>query len=190
MLVAALGVFMVVTKGHISVLFSSRNTLLAMGLLLLGELSWVVYTVGGTDFPKWSILRYTAHTSIRGVILIAVTVAVATGAGWLKIPSAGQIIDVRWPLLYLISFAGVVGIFAWNMGNRIVTPLNGILFMNLVPITSFVITIIGGYTVSWFELAGCAITIAALVGNNLYGRYAAKKMEQVSQLGSSSDFGV
>lgn len=172
MVVAALGVFMVVTKGHVSVLVSGRNTLVAVVLILLGALCWVIYTTGGADYPDWSILRYSTMTSIFGVCSVIVVLALATLTGWLKLPTAGQIFDVRSALLYMISLAGVIAVFAWNMGNRIVGPLNGILFMNLVPIASFVITIIGGYRLSAFEVLGCLITIAALVGNNLYSRRA------------------
>jgi len=93
----------------------------------------------------------------------------------LKFPSMTQITGVSGALIYMVSLAGVIAVFAWNLGNRIVTPTNGILFMNLVPITSFVITIIGGYQVSLFEVLGCAITILALIGNNVISRLTKAK---------------
>ena len=96
--------------------------------------------------------------------------------GWLSVPSFGQISGVSGALIYMISFAGVIAVFAWNLGNRIVGPINGILFMNLVPITSFVISIVNGYKISAFELAGVSITILALVGNNIYNRVAQSKV--------------
>ena len=70
-------------------------------------------------------------------------------------------------------------VFAWNFGNKIVGPINGILFMNLVPVTSFVITVIGGYHISAFELVGCLLVIIALIANNLYNRYKSNKKQQV-----------
>ncbi|MHC9532497.1 DMT family transporter [Dellaglioa sp. L3N] len=175
MIIAAIGVFMVVTKGHISILVSGHNTLLSVILILLGALCWVIYTAGGADFPEWSILRYSTLTAILGVISVIIVLVIATLIGWLKIPTFSQINDVQNALLYMVTLAGVVAVFAWNMGNRIVTPINGILFMNLVPIISFMITIINGYQVSLFEIVGCLITISALIGNNIYNRYSAKK---------------
>jgi len=33
--------------------------------------------------------------------------------------------------------SGVLALFSWNAGNRALTPINGILFINLVPVTTF-----------------------------------------------------
>lgn len=170
MLVAAIGVFMVVTKGNISNLLAGNNVLFATVLILLGALCWVIYTAGGADFPDWSILRYSTLTTIYGVISVIIILVIATAMGYLDFPSMTQVTGVSGALIYMVSLAGVIAVFAWNLGNRIVTPTNGILFMNLVPITSFVITIIGGYQVSLFEVLGCAITILALIGNNVISR--------------------
>ncbi|MBZ6009995.1 DMT family transporter [Leuconostoc gelidum] len=176
MIVAAIGVFMVVTKGDLSVLYKGDNTIFALVLILLGALCWVIYTTGGGDFKQWSILRYSTLTSIYGVLSVIVILFVATLMGWLSVPSFGQISGVSGALIYMISFAGVIAVFAWNLGNRIVGPINGILFMNLVPITSFVISIVNGYKISAFELAGVSITILALIGNNIYNRFAQSKV--------------
>ena len=62
--------------------------------------------------------------------------------------------------------------FAWNAGNRALTPINGILFINLVPVTTFVIAVLWGYAMSRLEVAGAVVTIAALVANNLHQRGA------------------
>ncbi|MGO3489808.1 MAG: DMT family transporter [Leuconostoc carnosum] len=175
MIVAAIGVFMVVTKGDLSVLYKGDHTIFALVLILLGALCWVIYTTGGGDFKQWSILRYSTLTSIYGVLSVIVILFIATLMGWLSVPSFGQISGVSGALIYMISFAGVIAVFAWNLGNRIVGPINGILFMNLVPITSFVISIVNGYNISGFELAGVAITILALIGNNIYNRVAQSK---------------
>ncbi len=174
MVIAAVGVFMVVTKGYPATLLAGHNTIWAVILLLLGALCWVIYTAGGSDFPKWSILRYSTLTSIYGVLSVIVLLFIATSAGWLRFPNMNQITGVSGALVYMITLAGVIAVFAWNMGNRIIGSINGILFMNLVPITAFVISIINGYQVSAFELVGCLITICALIGNNIYNRIKAK----------------
>lgn len=170
MIIAALGVFMVVTKGNPSALLSGNNTLLAVMLILFGALCWVIYTAGGADFPKWSILRYSTLTTLYGVASVIVVLVIATSLGWLSFPTIRSIGSVSSALIYMITLAGVIAVFAWNLGNRLIGPINGILFMNLVPITSFIISITNGYKVSVFELLGCTITIAALISNNIYGR--------------------
>ncbi|VDG19666.1 EamA family transporter [Lactobacillus sp.] [Lactiplantibacillus mudanjiangensis] len=50
MIVAAIGVFMVVTKGNVGRLFAGNQVLFATVLILLGALCWVIYTTGGADF--------------------------------------------------------------------------------------------------------------------------------------------
>ncbi|MFE0561808.1 EamA family transporter [Priestia megaterium] len=78
--------------------------------------------------------------------------------------------DVSGSLLYMALIAGVLAVFVWNTGNRIITPINGIVFMNMVPVTTFIITVIQGYHLTVFELVGALITITSLIGNNLYIR--------------------
>ena len=91
---------------------------------------------------------------------------------WLNVyPDKIDTVDtVRWEMGYMIVISGVVAIFSWNAGNRALTPINGILFINLVPVTTFAISILSGYNMSKLEVTGAIITIAALVSNNLYQR--------------------
>lgn len=170
MLVAAVGVFLVVTKGDPGQLISGNHVGVATSLILLGALCWVIYTTGGADFKTWSILRFSTLTAIYGVGSVSIILFIATKLGWLDFPTWMQVKTVGWALVYMITLAGVIAVFAWNLGNRLVGPLNGILFMNLVPVTSFVITIMRGYQITSFELLGCLLTIGALVANNLVNR--------------------
>jgi hypothetical protein len=49
-------------------------------------------------------------------------------------------------------------------------PQNAVLFGNLIPVTTFAIEIVRGYRPGVVELGGAALTIAALVANNLVAR--------------------
>lgn len=73
---------------------------------------------------------------------------------------------------YLIVIAAVVAVLSWNAGIKILGPLNGILFINLVPITAFSIGLVQGHELSAAEIVGAAITISALVVNNVSVRHA------------------
>jgi hypothetical protein len=64
----------------------------------------------------------------------------------------------------------VVAVLAWNAAIRSMGPQNTSLFINLVPVTAFVISIAGGYRPGAVELAGAGLTIAALAGGNLLAR--------------------
>lgn len=174
MLTALVGVVIVITKGDLGVLFSKDTNLFADLLILLGACCWVTYTMGGSYFPGWSPLRYTAVTSFYGSISIVIIVATATFLGLLKIPTIQTVFDVSGALFYMIFIAGVLAVFCWNAGTKSITPINGILFMNMVPITTFVISVIKGYNLSTLEFVGAFITIVSLVANNLYLRKKVK----------------
>ncbi|WP_242169371.1 DMT family transporter [Priestia koreensis] len=173
MLTGLIGVFMVITKGDVSTLSSGDTNIFSYFLILAGALCFVIYTMGGSSFPHWSPLRYSTVTSIYGTVSILIIVVVATAFGWLHIPTISMITDVSGAILYTALIAGVVAFFVWNTGNRMITPINGILFMNMVPVTTFIISVIRGYDLSTFELIGAIITIASLIANNLYVRKAA-----------------
>jgi drug/metabolite transporter (DMT)-like permease len=167
--VAFLGVSLVITKGDISVLSSTSGNLSPALLILTGVFAWVIYTIGGSNFT-WSPLRYTTLSCILGTASTLVIVVLATIAGYLKVPAVDTLSTIRWEMGYLIVISGVLAVFSWNAGNRALTPINGILFINLVPVTTFVISILSGYNMSTLEVVGAVVTIAALVSNNLYQR--------------------
>ncbi|MGC4951365.1 hypothetical protein ACLQ2N_35000 [Streptomyces sp. DT224] len=69
--------------------------------------------------------------------------------------------------------ATAVAILAFNHATRTLGPANGVLFINLVPITAFAIEAVRGHRPTTAELAGVAPTLAAVIANNVYGRRAA-----------------
>jgi hypothetical protein len=50
---------------------------------------------------------------------------------------------------------------------RAVGPARGVLFISLVPVTAFVVAVLGGRAPAGAELAGVARVVAALVLNSL-----------------------
>lgn len=86
------------------------------------------------------------------------------------VPSAAALLAIVPHLLYMGLIAGFLGILCWNLGNRILTPLNGVLFMDVVPVTTFIVSSIAGVIPTRMQLAGACMTGTALVLNNLYLR--------------------
>ncbi len=84
--------------------------------------------------------------------------------------------NVRFELLYMSIIAGVIAVFCWNAGNRYISSINGILFMNLVPVLALIGSIFRGYTVVKIEVAGASLTIIALLCNNLWQRKESTKI--------------
>ena len=70
------GVTLVITKGHVLNLLSMPQSYGADGLIVLGALCWVFYTVGAAFFPKWSPYKYTTLTTLLGLTSVfAITAA-------------------------------------------------------------------------------------------------------------------
>jgi drug/metabolite transporter (DMT)-like permease len=168
------GVALVVTKGNIGGLLNEPQNYSANALILLGMICWLIYTFGAAYFTKWSILKYTTMTMWLGLPTILAINFILIIAGIAPVPSAADLAAITPHLLYMSLIASFVGVLCWNLGNKILTPLNGVLFMDVVPITAFTVSSIAGVIPTHVQIAGACITGAALVLNNVYLRFRAQ----------------
>ena len=166
---AIAGVFMVITKGDPGNTFAG-GTFTGDLLILLGAMSWIVYTIGAVSFPGWSALRFTALTAVPGTLGIFVITAIATMAGYVSAPAVSTFVSIGWELAYLALFTVVLAVLFWNMAIGYLGALNAMLLGNLVPIVTFAIRILQGHQFEAIELAGAGLVVAALIANNLYLR--------------------
>ena len=164
------GVLLVISKGDFSALLQPQNYSANIPLIL-GALCWVLYTVGGSYFPEWTPYKYTAITTVLGLTTVYFVTAALIVAGHIEVPSKETLIYVTPHLLYMSLVAGFIGVLAWNMGNKILTPLNGVLFMDVVPLTAFTVSSITGLVPTNVQLGGALCTASALVMNNLIQRH-------------------
>lgn len=169
-LLSFFGVVTVITKGDYPSIFLQPQNYSANLLIILGALCWVIYTVGAAFFPKWSPYKYTAMTTMFGLSSVFTLNAVFFLTAVVPVPSAGDFIFVIPHVAYMALVAGVIGVLSWNFGNKILTPLNGVLFMDVVPITAFVVSSFQGVDPTGIQIVGACITGAALIFNNLYLR--------------------
>jgi drug/metabolite transporter (DMT)-like permease len=77
---------------------------------------------------------------------------------------------VEWDLGYMILVAGVMGVLAWNIGNRLLGMVNGVLFINLIPVVALGVLTALGEPIHSEEILGSLLVIAALIINNLLQR--------------------
>lgn len=91
------------------------------------------------------------------------------------VPSAHAVTTILPELAYMSVIAGFVGVLGWNFGNRYLGPLNGVLFMDVVPITAFVISALTGVVPAGMQVVGASLTAPALIFNNLYLRRVAQR---------------
>jgi drug/metabolite transporter (DMT)-like permease len=165
--VAIAGVSLVVTKGDFAM---PAGSLVGDLLVLVGAVSWVIYTLAAGYFAGWSPLRLTTLTCIPGLAGLGVVHLAAIAAGFASVPSAEAIASVGWQLAYFSICTVVLGVLGFNNAARRLGPLNTMLMLNVIPLGVFGIEAALGRSFSATELAGAGVVIAALVANNLYLR--------------------
>jgi drug/metabolite transporter (DMT)-like permease len=179
------GVVLVVTKGDLLLYIHEPQSLTSNLLILLGALCWVTYTMGATFFPKWSAYKYTTVTTGLGLISVFAINAMLYVTGMVAVPSLQNITSILPHLAYMSLIAGFVGVLCWNIGNKILTPLNGVLFMDVVPLTAFIISALQGMVPVNAQLLGGSFTALALILNNLYLRTRLTNAKQLPVTGMS-----
>jgi drug/metabolite transporter (DMT)-like permease len=181
--VALLGVALVVSEGHPATIVEGAIGW-GEGLVLAGVFSFVLYGLGAAEFAHLSPLRYTALTAGLGWLTMAAATVALVGVGLATWPSADQLRDVSPQIAYLAIPGAVVAVLTWNAAIGAIGPQNAVLFSNLIPVTTFVIEIVRGYRPNGVEVAGAALTIAALVANNLFARHVqARRAQRVREPG-------
>jgi drug/metabolite transporter (DMT)-like permease len=166
---ALAGVALVISGGHPT---SIVNGSLGWGdaLVLGGVFSFVLYGLGAAQFTDISPLRYTALTASLGWLSIGAATAVALASGLAPMPSGSALTATVPQIAYLALPGAFVAVLTWNAAIGMIGPQNAVLFGNLIPVTTFAIEIVRGYRPGAVELGGAALTIAALVANNLVAR--------------------
>jgi drug/metabolite transporter (DMT)-like permease len=174
---ALAGVALVISGGHPSSIVNGSIGW-GDGLVLAGVFSFVLYSLGAAEFGDFSPLRYTTLTAALGWLTMAAATTLALGSGLVSAPSGHQLWHVTPQIAYLAIPGAFLAVLTWNAGFKRLGAQNAVLFGNLIPVTTFAIEIVRGYRPNAVELAGAALTISALVANNLLGRRAVPAEER------------
>jgi drug/metabolite transporter (DMT)-like permease len=169
------GVALVITRGDLRAAWDAPQHYAASGLIVLGALCWVVYTFGSAYFTRLSALKYTTLTTWLGLTTIVGVNVLLVAIHAVRTPTFAAIRAIVPHLLYMGPVAGFVAILCWISGNRALGPMNGVLFMDVVPITAFAVSAATGVVPNGAQLVGVALTASALVLNNLYLRQRARR---------------
>ncbi|MGM1045717.1 Permease of the drug/metabolite transporter (DMT) superfamily [Paenibacillus uliginis N3/975] len=168
--IALTGALLVITNGELAFFRMAGQHLVPLFLIFVGVMGWVVYSMGGSRFKDWSILRYSTLTCLLGSAVSFVIVTLASVFHLLPVPTWHTILSIKYEMSFMILLPGLAALLCWNLGIKLLSPLNGILFINFVPITTFVIMALQGYQISNYELFGTLLIIFALIRNNAYQR--------------------
>jgi hypothetical protein len=164
------GVVLVITDGRLSDALHGRQDFSADLVIVLGALCWVIYTNGASAFRGWSAYRYTTITTMLGMSSILAINGALFALHVVPVPDLHTMRDVTPYLAYAAAVPGFLGVLSWNVGNKIITPMNGVLFMDVIPLTAFVISALQGVIPSDIQIVGAVCTACAIVLNNFYLR--------------------
>lgn len=166
-LCAFTGITLVICKGEG---WSSDNITHLQGdcLLLLGTVCWVIYTYHASCLSGWSALRITAMSSLMGTLSILLLTLLLTCYDIASPPSLHTVMSVIPELAILVLSTAVI--VSWNSGIKQIGLVNGMLFVNLVPVITFSIGLLKNNSITLAEITGAVITTAALTANNILSR--------------------
>jgi drug/metabolite transporter (DMT)-like permease len=168
-----LGVGAVITKGDPTAIVHG-GVGGGEGLVLVGAICWVLYTLGAPSLPGWSPLRYTALTAAAGTLTILGVTLVASLAGWTRVPNGADLGAAAPQIAYVVLIGAVVAVLSWNTAVKVIGAQNAVLFNNLVPTTAFVIALADGYAPNGWEVGGALLAVAGLVAANVLSRRSAQ----------------
>lgn len=174
---AFIGVVFVVTKGDLHSLANGGLKLLPLLSVFAGITGWVIYTVSSGQFAGWSALRFSTLSSLYGGFTTIAVVLVMTALGMVETPSVSTVTSIAPEMTFMIFVAGLLALLGWIQGVQLLKPINGMLFINFVPATTFIISVIQGYAVSSAELFGTLLIVGALIVNNLLSRRTSQENE-------------
>ncbi|HEX5126799.1 MAG TPA: DMT family transporter [Rhodocyclaceae bacterium] len=163
---AIAGVVLLVTDGDLSRL-AEHAAVIPTLMMIAGGICWVLYSMGAARYPDWSPLRYTALSSACGAIVLGMLWLAVGAAGALRIPTLQVLPSMLPALAYLVVLAAFVAVLCWNSGIRVVGAQNGMLFINVVPLTALFVGLMRGQRFGLWELVGVLLVLASLVLNQV-----------------------
>lgn len=181
MILAFIGAVFVITNGDIGFFLTLGDSFFSLSFMLIGVIGWVIYTMGGQSFRDWSTLRYSTLTCVLGTAVTGILTIIITMLGHVPVPSMETIFTIKYDLLFMMILPGIVALLSWNYGVKILSSVNGILFINFVPITTLVIMMIQGYKITIFDVVGTLLVIIALIRINIYQRKEENMKKQILQ---------
>ena len=159
---AIIGVSLVAGPWHAGSV-QGTETLTGDLIALVGTLGWIFYTRGAQKLPQLSVIEYTAYSAVLSFPGLLAVAVLATLLGFAHPPSAADVGRVLPSLLYIVVVATVLAALAYNLGVRRLGASNGILFINLVPVSALLIGSMQGVQPTLPELIGTGFVISALL---------------------------
>ncbi|WP_415883802.1 DMT family transporter [Neptuniibacter sp. QD34_54] len=142
---------------------SNASPILGDLIALIGTLGWVFYTRGQKKISDIRVLEYTAFTTLTAVPFIALFAGLLTVLGVSELPSTENLIASAPSMLFVVILSTVLAALAYNFGVKNLGMHNGILFINLVPVSAWLISTYRGIAPTSIETIGTLLVVAALL---------------------------
>ncbi|MDS9471933.1 DMT family transporter [Sporosarcina pasteurii] len=169
---AFVGVTLVITKGDFGAFITATSDIVPSLLIFIAVVGWVVYTMSGSKFSEagWSALRFSTLSCLLGTLTATAVTLIITYTGYVTLPTMETIKIVSPHIAFMAIFPGLIALLGWNVGVRILSPLNALLFINFVPITTLAVQFFQGSPLTVYDYIGTAFIIFALISNNIFVR--------------------
>src|SRR5699024_1783209 len=105
-----------------------------------------------------------------GTLTAILFVGMGSALQLIEVPSVSNIITIKYHMLFMVLLPGLFALLFWNKGVVLLKPINAILFINLDPVTSVLIRLIQGDSISISEISGVSMFCAMIIANNMYHR--------------------
>jgi EamA-like transporter family. len=131
-------------------------------LVLLGLVSWALYSIGGREVME-RLSPLTVNWTTLLVSLLLQIPLLWTDEKYL-VPGASAVPFSGWlALLYLIVFATALGQQAWLYGVKGVGPSRAGVFVNLIPVSALLLSaVVLGETIGGREVVGILLILAGV----------------------------
>jgi len=154
-LLGLVGVVIVITNGDLLSLL--RNGLNLGDLLMIAVMVfWSIYTLVGRRIHDVPPITATAIQVVIATVLLTPFLAI-NGLHW---PVDGP----GWGAIgYIVIFPSIAAYIFWNAATRLVAPATASIYINLQVVFTALIGLPFGYGITWVQVLGGVIVIAAVV---------------------------
>ena len=132
-------------------------------IALIGTLGWVFYTRGQKKITDIKVLEYTAFTTLLAAPVITVFAVALTLIEVSELPRGTDLVAAAPSMLFVVVLSTVLAALAYNNGVKNLGMHNGILFINIVPVSAWLISAYRGVSPTAIETIGTLLVVGALM---------------------------
>lgn len=163
---AIFGVLTVITQGDLANILTIQFNKGDL-LMLLGDMSWVLYTVTGKNVTTLPPITTTALSSLLGVIFLL------PFAPFVPLPTEAITLAGVSSILYISLGASVCAFILWNIALQRVTITAASISMNLIPLYTVMLSLLFGESFQASQLVGGILVLGGICCISLPQRKAA-----------------